>query len=853
MATVRFAPPYSGRFSESAGFIELTLLLSEPLATPVSVVIGRLVSGMIADYDAAEKTVVFAPGQTSAVYRAAIVNDATYEGDETFELAIVRATGPVSVGQSDPNFPFVFTERAYVIIVDDEQLPPGAYTGTSADDVITGSTAGDTLAGYGGDDRLTGGDGDDVMDGGPGADRLEGGLGIDTARGGAGDDLIIAGPGGAQFGRPEYYDGGEGNDTLDYSAAPGAITSYAADIFDTWGVAYPGGFSQVVRSIENLIGSGFNDTLSGSRDDNVIRGGAGDDRISLSVGRDLLDGGEGVDTVTLEPSNGFGVQVDLRTGLVTSGDAIRTTMVGFERYVLSYFDDLLFGTDGADTIEGGRGTDDIRGGAGDDVLGSEGNGILRGEDGADRLSQFRGFADLDGGAGDDILAVDDGGTRIEGGSGSDTIVPSWITYLVDFDILRSTDQLKFIEPYEFNGQALEFVTTLQVHGVENINMSQALQLTFGGDAEANTAAAGPGADRLDGRGGDDILIGRGGADTLTGGAGADLFLYSDATASTATAYDIITDFETSADRILFNVVDPTSVSLIRSGAATFLFVQTAGGAAMTIGVTGDVNGGDIAVNTGTGALLNNIRAYDKGVYLIGDAAANTLIGSNAGDPIQGGAGDDVIIGGGGGDPLFGEAGADTFRYRAASDSNAAGSDGLFGFVSGVDRIDLTGLGVSDLSLIRAGGSTFLFAALASGSFQLAAVAADINLSDVIGAGRGGYMVGSASADVLRGGDLADVIQGGGGSDTLLGGAGADVFRYAAASDAASLEIIQDFQVGVDKLDLSAVRTGAGDRYGYLASGGATFVFVDLGADGVNDMTIALQGVTNLGAADILFG
>jgi Ca2+-binding RTX toxin-like protein len=94
-----------------------------------------------------------------------------------------------------------------------------------------------------------------------------------------------------------------------------------------------------------------------------------------------------------------------------------------------------------------------------------------------------------------------------------------------------------------------------------------------------------------------------------------------------------------------------------------VFVNTPGGP-MTIAANGQVNGADVQVHNG------------HGFYMIGDGAANTLVGGANGDVIQAGAGDDVIIGGGGGDVLFGEAGADTFKYLAASDSNAAGADGI---------------------------------------------------------------------------------------------------------------------------------------------------------------------------------
>ena len=243
---------------------------------------------------------------------------------------------------------------------------------------------------------------------------------------------------------------------------------------------------------------------------------------------------------------------------------------------------------------------------------------------------------------------------------------------------------------------------------------------------------------------------------------------------------------------------------------------------------------------------------------------NTLVGGATGDVIQGSAGDDVIIGGGGGDAIFGQAGADTIKYLSVLDSNADGSDGLFVFETGVDKVDLSAVHPSEVSLIRSGGSTFLFASTPQGAMQLATVGYDLNGRDVItGDGHGFYMIGDSVADTLIGGATGDVIQanggddiviGGGGGDAIWGGAGADVFKYLTASDSnsAGTDTIFDFQSGVDKIDLSALRTGASDTLGIVNSGGSTFLFIDLHGDGVGDMTIQLNGTASITTSDYLF-
>ncbi len=69
------------------------------------------------------------------------------------------------------------------------------------------------------------------------------------------------------------------------------------------------------------------------------------------------------------------------------------------------------------------------------------------------------------------------------------------------------------------------------------------------------------------------------------------------------------------------------------------------------------------------------------------------------------------------------------------------------------------------------------------------------------------LVGGGGKDILVGGAGNDTLHGGLGADTLTGGAGADVFKYYSALDASpayGTDLITDFQVGRDKIDLSRI-------------------------------------------------
>jgi VCBS repeat-containing protein len=129
----------------------------------------------------------------------------------------------------------------------------------SADIDGTGNTLGNVIVGNGGRNVLSGLDGDDNLKGGAGGDVLEGG---------ENDDIL---------------NGGDGDDTASYEgAAAGVTVSLATTSFQNTGGA---GFDKLL-SIEDLEGSGFDDTLTGSAGKNVIDGCGGQDVMTGGAGND---------------------------------------------------------------------------------------------------------------------------------------------------------------------------------------------------------------------------------------------------------------------------------------------------------------------------------------------------------------------------------------------------------------------------------------------------------------------------------------------------------------------------------------------------------------------------------------
>nr|WP_280114246.1 calcium-binding protein [Microvirga sp. BSC39] len=156
------------------------------------------------------------------------------------------------------------------------------WTGTDADEAEEGTVNDDTLEGEGGNDRLTGNLGNDLLSGGMGNDNLFGGDDSDTLAGGLGNDLLK---------------GGSGFDFVSYAEATSAVeVSLSSPVLNTGNYAA----GDIYDSIQGVIGSDFNDRITGDLDRNHLIGGEGSDTLDGGAGTDTLDGGAG-DDVYIDP------------------------------------------------------------------------------------------------------------------------------------------------------------------------------------------------------------------------------------------------------------------------------------------------------------------------------------------------------------------------------------------------------------------------------------------------------------------------------------------------------------------------------------------------------------------------
>ena len=274
------------------------------------------------------------------------------------------------------------------------------------------------------------GDGDFVITTAQGDDTITPGSGDDEIFTGEGDDTIFLGAGG-----DDTVDGGADTDTVSFRNADEGVT-VSADNFE---------------DIEIIVGSDFDDNLTGNDDDNFIDGAAGDDNIEGlegddtllgGAGEDELDGGEGEDSLFGDVgSDGDDTLVGGEDDDVLVGEFNDDSLEGGNG------DDELFGdrevdpetltintltpkpanneVAGEDTLEGGAGEDTLFGGAEDDTLdGGDDNDELFGEADDDSLVGGAGLDTLEGGAGEDTLDGREDGDELFGNDGDDTVVGS---------------------------------------------------------------------------------------------------------------------------------------------------------------------------------------------------------------------------------------------------------------------------------------------------------------------------------------------------------------------------------------------------------------------------------------------
>jgi len=274
-------------------------------------------------------------------------------------------------------------------------------SGGGADDSLRGGPGRDRLGGEAGADRLAAGPGADRLLDDVGSDRLSGGTGGDALAGGRGEDVLLGDEGGDRLEGNEGGDrlaGGIGNDGLAGGAGEddAVYSAAAARVVASLGLERARGQGRDrLAGIEGLVGSPYDDVLTGAAGGNRLLAGAGADRVDGGEGADLVDGGTGSDTLI----GGLGVD------LVSYGRSSQPVQASLEQRLAATADasDVL---EGFESLQGSQRADTLTGDGGDNAI--------YGEGGADALDGRGGINRLDGGDGFDTCLNGTASQRCEG-------------------------------------------------------------------------------------------------------------------------------------------------------------------------------------------------------------------------------------------------------------------------------------------------------------------------------------------------------------------------------------------------------------------------------------------------------
>lgn len=619
----------------------------------------------------------------------------------------------------------------------------------------------------------------DVL-GAAGSDVIRGNDQTNYIDAGAGDDLI---------------DGRGGVDVASYASANQGVTVDLA----VAGPQQTGQGSDTLISIEGLVGSGYHDTLRGNDEDNVINGGGGGDTMEgrggddlfvmdHAVTNDVIDGGDGTDTVSYQDAVRLAISADLTAGTIQlvrhlprggTLPTLTTQITSIENLTGASMNDVLSGSAANNVLLGMAANDVLSGGAGDDELhGGAGNDVLNGGDGFDIA-----------------------GYSLENGP---VTVNLSVATAQATGVATGTDTLTSIEGV----YGTAFGDVLIGNASDNLLAGNMGNDSLSGGAGTDTLKGGDGEDVLKGDEGDDILRGDADNDTLVGGNGNDQLFGGDGAD--------MADYRSAATGIT---------------------------ARLDVGVANDGLGG-----TDTLVDIEDLWGSDFNDTLIGSSSGNWLFGGNGRDVMLGLAGDDRISGGAGAaNELYGGTGNDTYVVEVAGDTIIenvgegtdtvetalgqlgiaanienliyVGSQGFIGTGNAGDNVIrggvgldvLLGLGGNDILVGGSGAANELHGGLGNDYYIVAAADTVVelggegtdtvdarvasytlgaNVENLLFGGTGSFigngnalanlLSGGADDDVLNGLDGDDLFLGTLGTDTYNGGAGLDVLRLTGA-------------------------------------------------------------------------
>lgn len=607
--------------------------------------------------------------------------------------------------------------------------------------------------------------GDDTFFTGSGSDTLFGYGGNDTFVSGTGSDLI---------------DGGFGSDTVSFEGtyAGSGIRVTLGDLLSNGaGTAIGSGLNSSLNSIENVIGSSYNDTITGNQANNILNAGAGgndtligaggnDTLISGLGGDNSIDGGAGLDTVILSgqstqwslysysgsqvvmSKNGFGQQITISNTVesigfseLTSGASIYYDVAGIiQTGQLPIYQPPTPGIPGS----------------GNSFVGTSGNDYLIGNDQGNTMWGMAGNDTLRSGTGNDTLIGGSGNNVLIGGAGNDIYS---VNFVSPYTVNGLTDSTAFTGSFSSGGnQSSQRI--IDNSGVDTLNIVINSAQTFNPNYYFNV--------RRGGVDGSDVYLGfRDGTGRLES---LDAWFGQITIAGqyewNGTSYagnNTIENIVASGNSINASV----NVALGAGSSLTTIYGTSANDLLMAWGSKNTIFGNDGAdiimasrldsqeeintYNTRNNLTSGNAITLDQNssTYVITHANAgllfgDTLFGGAGNDELEGYFGNDYLDGGTGADTLTGGAGNDTYVIDSSSDTiqESAGIDTIITSLSSLDLRTTRYLDVENLASNALSGTS-------------------------------NTLYGTSGNNTITGGAGNDTIDGVGGTDTLRGGAGND--------------------------------------------------------------------------------
>ncbi|MFL9925772.1 calcium-binding protein, partial [Herbaspirillum lusitanum] len=608
-------------------------------------------------------------------------------------------------------------------------------------------------------------------------------LNIQDATGSNFADIFIASAAANRF------DGGSGSDTVSYAKANDGV-GVTVDLTNGVGT---GGFAQgdTYTSIENAIGTNWDDTFIASTDSNFFDGGLGSNTVSYA-------------------NRGVSVTVDLSTATGTGGGAAAgDTYVNIQNVI---------GGSGADTLTG-YGVVGVK----SVLTGGNGGDILAGVQ-ANRAYTYASYAGSGAGVTVDLTSTTGVGTTGGDATGDqlrfiDNLIGSSFS-----DTFIANDQAN-----SFDGGAggLDTVSYAASASPVTVDLSTAGFVGVGGYAAGDTYVR---ISNVIGTGGNDVLTGaNSNRSELIGGAGAD-----DLHAATGNVSNTYASYRYSSSGVTVDFVQAKGlagdalndtlnniVNVVGSGSNDLFYASSAANKF-------EGNGGSDTVDYHYSAAGVTVDLYDgtftSGGYAQGDTynAIANVVGTGQNDTFYATAAANSFNGGTGGsdtvnyshsgvgvkvnlDTGFGSDAVTGVTSFANGDTytniqNVVGSSGNDYFIASSAANAFTGGGGNDtVSYESATGSGFtasLTSGTGSGSGSYAAGDTYAGISNLVGSQNvDSHLIGNSGANILtaQGSGTTNILEGMGagsgtdvynallgGSNTLTAGSGTNIFNVSAA-------------------------------------------------------------------------